>query len=334
MLLPVQWQKAHSSPMAMNSIKKTPYDFGPIAIWRTKYFTVTTFGILVGLGFFLAAIHTWFFLGYEGHNYDKSQILSLGIRLSMAIPVGAYLMARILDLHRLFRGELNLSSFLRIPGFGLWGGLFSGLLTIFLSSWEYGWNPLIILDAVVIGLPLAQMFGRFGCLNYGCCHGRIHHGWGSIRYQHPESKVLRTYKHLKGIPLYPTQLFSATANFGLYILIVFLAKTFPNAEPGFLTSVYLMLYGVKRFTIEFFRGEFPRTNLINLSLWQWFSLGFVATGTSLFISLESPFNALPINALHFGTGLVMVKMLLPMTLIATIIVTLIYSLQGRRIGTW
>jgi len=310
------------------------HDFGPIAIYRSKYLIVTVFGLLVGFGFFLAAIHTWFYLGLKSSHYPANQILTLGFRMSIAIPLGAYFMSRILDIGRLIRREITLKAFIRIPGFALWGGLFSGMITILITTHQFDWDPLFIFDAAAFGLPLAQMFGRVGCLNYGCCHGRPHNGRWSIQYQNHESKVVRTYSHLRGVGLYPTQVYSGLANLGIYLTIMSLVFIFPAAETGLITSVYLILYGLKRYIIEFFRGEFPRTNLWGMSIWQWFSLGFIASGIVLGLSLMNPFFGSHIHTFYLTDGFSMVKLLTPMTLLATTIITIIYSLQGKRIGNW
>ncbi|MFQ6678203.1 MAG: prolipoprotein diacylglyceryl transferase [Fidelibacterota bacterium] len=310
------------------------HDYGPIAIYRSKYLIITVFGLLVGLGFFLAAIHAWFYLGLKSSQYQIHQILILGFRLSISIPIGAYLMSRALDMGRLFRGEITLPAFFRIPGFALWGGLFSGIITILATAHQFNWESLFIFDAAVFGLPLAQMFGRIGCLNYGCCHGRPHGGRWSIKYQNTESKVIRTYAHLRGIDLYPTQVYSGLANLGIYLIIISLVILFPAAEKGLLTSVYLILYGLKRYIIEFFRGEFPRTSFLGLSLWQWFSLGFIASGIILGLSLMNPFFGSPTRYFYLSDGFSMVLVLTPMTLLATSIITFIYSLHGKRIGNW
>jgi len=309
-------------------------DFGPLAIYRSKYLIITFFGLLVGLGFFLAAIHAWFYLGLKFNDLPMYQVRNLGLRLSIAIPLGAYLMARILDLKRLLSGKVNFSTFIRIPGFALWGGLISGLITILISASQYNWETLVILDAVVFGLPLAQMFGRIGCLNYGCCHGRPNNGPWSIKYRNPESKVIRTYSHLKGVALYPTQIFSGLANLTIYLILLAIVVQLPMAESGLLSTVYFILYGLKRFIIEFFRGEFPRTSLLKLSLWQWFSLGFIFSGILLGLNLMNPLFGANSYNFQINSGFIMVKMLMPGTIIATAIISFIYSLHGKKIGVW
>jgi prolipoprotein diacylglyceryltransferase len=309
-------------------------DFGPIAIYRNKYSIITTFGLLVGLGFFLASIHAWFYLGFRTFHYPPNQIFILILRMSVFIPLGAYLMSRALDMKGLFNREVSLSTFFRVPGFALWGGFLSGFLTIMFSAYQFSWNPLVILDAGVFGLPLAQMFGRIGCLNYGCCHGKPFNGKGSIRYYNPETKIIRTYRHLKGVALYPTQLYSALVNLSIYLIFLIIVVQTPIAVNGLLTVVYLVLYGLKRFIVEFFRGEFPRTNILSLSLWQWFSIIFAVGGIVLGYSLLDPFMVAPTHSSTILDGLMKVKLFFPMTIIATVIITFIYSLHWKQIGTW
>lgn len=311
-------------------------DFGPIALVRTNHFILTTFGLLIGLGFFLAAMHAWFYLGFRSIEIPVAHLIRIGLWLSITIPGGAYLMARILDLPNLLRGKMSLGQFLRIPGFALWGGLFSGIFTILISALTFGWSPLKLIDAITFGMPLAQMLGRLGCLNYGCCHGKpcpSSHRKLTIRYRHPEAKVLRTYSHLKNVPLYPTQLYSAIANLAIYLTMVAITFIFPQAPIGTLTGLYLFLYGTKRFVIEYYRGEHPRTNLLNLTLWQWFSVGFAAAGLTIGLTVM-PGSFMPDMPQTIANGIKMARILAPATIVGTMIITFIYSLHGRRIGSW
>jgi prolipoprotein diacylglyceryltransferase len=308
-------------------------DFGPIALIRTRHFTITTFGVLVGLGFFLAALHTWFYLGYHRIFFTVDQLSVLAGGLTLAIPTGAYTMSRFLELPRLLKGELTLKTFIRVPGFALWGGLLAGILFILLTSYHYGWNPRQIFDAIVLGLPLAQGLGRIGCLNYGCCHGRPTHGKKGLRYFHKDSKVLRTYSHLRGISLYPTQIYSAIGNTFIYVILLSITFSGEPVATGFLTAVYLVLYGTKRLVVEYFRGEYPRTKIFSLSLWQLFSIGFIAVGVALLLNIH-PLPTPRLLEPALSEGIAMIKALIPLTLLTTILITVVYSLQGRKIGSW
>lgn len=306
-------------------------DFGPIALFRGQSFTVATFGLFIGSGFFMAALHSWFYLGSMDAGLSTADLAWFTLILSLGIPSGAWLMSRLLDLPRLFSGTVSLSRFLRVPGFALWGGLLSGGFLILTVTQMAGWNTLQVFDAIVFGLPLAQAFGRIGCLNYGCCHGRECTSGPSVTYYHHESKVLRTYRHLRGIPLFPTQIYSAVANTLIYLVLLGLVLSRPGAPLGLLTATYLILYGLKRLLIEFLRGEYPRTGFLGLTLWQWFSLGFIGLGLFLFFH-----PGLPVDPTRFsaGEGWALLQAMLPWSVIASLLVAAAYSIHGRKVGKW
>ncbi len=304
-------------------------DFGPVALFRGQSITVTTFGLFIGSGFFLAALHTWFFLGFSEAGLSIHDLIWFALIISVGIPFGAYTMSRIVDLPRLISGEISFSRFLRIPGFALWGGLLSGGLLILGVTSLQEWNTLQVFDAIVLGLPLAQALGRIGCLNYGCCHGRECTRGPAITYHHLETKVLRTYKQLRGIPLFPTQIYSAIANTLIYLTLVSLVVFRSGMPLGLLTATYLILYGLKRLLIEFLRGEYPRTIYGRLTLWQWFSLGFVLLGTVLLFHLGPE--------LTVGStieGMALLKTMLPWTFLTSLLVAAAYSIHGRKVGKW
>ena len=314
------------------SVTASKYDFGPVALFRTRHVTVTTFGMLVGLGFFVALMHFWFYLGYRQVALHDASLVFFGLLISLAAPVGAYSMARLLDLPRLIRGEVTLAQFFRIPGFALWGGLLLGMAVIYILSRANGWNPLVMFDGVVFGLPLAQAIGRLGCLNYGCCHGRPHPKGRGIRYHDPETKVLRLNGALAGVPLYPTQIYSSLANVGIYLILLAVALVPESPTPGMVTALYLLMYGTKRLALELLRGEWPRTNILGLSLWQWFSLGFIAAGAFLLGNLEPGLLRAVLPSV--GNGLSLARNCFPITAAMTLGFTAIYALQGRTIGSW
>ena len=78
-------------------------------------------------------------------------------------------------------------------------------------------------DIVLPFVPLAQAFGRVGCLFYGCCFGARADGlWWAIRFPagspvhaaHLHGVDALKYSALSSYPVHPTQLYSA---FGLLL---------------------------------------------------------------------------------------------------------------------
>ncbi len=103
-------------------------------------------------------------------------------------------------------------------------------------------------------IPLGQAIGRLGCFAAGCCYG--------APTDSPLGMYLRNHDGEWAVR-YPTQLMSAAADlFIFYALLGFEQYQSRRREeswpfPGFIFLSYLALYSVKRFAIEFLRGEKP-----------------------------------------------------------------------------
>ena len=99
-------------------------------------------------------------------------------------------------------------------------------------------------------LALGEAIGRIGCFFNGCCFGtRTDVAWA-----------------LEG--RHPSQLYSAVAAFSIYLLLL----RMPNRWPA-----YLLLYGVTRFAIEFFRQPVS-TPIAGLSIVQWCCILAIGAG--------------------------------------------------------
>jgi phosphatidylglycerol:prolipoprotein diacylglycerol transferase len=139
------------------------------------------------------------------------------------------------------------------------------------------------MDAMIPGLAIAHMFGRFGCLSAGCCYGKpTGSSWGIKLYS---ELVDRQYW---GINLHPTQLYEASALFILFwgLIWVFRTKRFD----GQVVLTYFMAYPIIRSIIETFRGDIIRGFIIEdvLSTSQFISiLVFLTASIALIRRLKS-----------------------------------------------
>jgi phosphatidylglycerol:prolipoprotein diacylglycerol transferase len=158
----------------------------------------------------------------------------------------------------------NLSS-----GFVVYGGILGGIFTGYIYCKKKGLNFLQQLDLFVPSIALAQGFGRIGCLLAGCCYGEETHGWFGIIFHESELAP-------NGIKLIPTQILESVFSFALFFVLIILAKK--QRSNGFIASLYLLLYSLGRFIIEFYRGDIIRGSIGILSTSQFISLlVFVAT---------------------------------------------------------
>jgi len=309
-------------------------DFGPVVLLQGRSFTFVSFGFLVGLGALFSSLHTWLYLGAYQIMPQASHAYKLALALAFGAPISAYVLTRFLDIKVWLSGEKSFFQYIRTVSFGLWGGLVGGLaILIGFALWTQ--TPLLaLLDSFAVGVPLAQVFGRLGCLNYGCCHGKectSNHPFG-IRYYNQQTKVLRYDPELRGKRLHPTQVYAAVGNLAIYLIILVIWLRWDSRPEGLLAAVYMSLYGLKRFSVEFLRGEFPRIYFYGLTIWQWFSLSFVVAGSGVVVFILD-FNH-TVGTANFNAGAQSMQSGYGLLLLVSVILGLAYGTHGRKIGSW
>ena len=137
-------------------------------------------------------------------------------------------------------------------GFVAYGGLVLGpLATILYVKKIKKQSFLDKLDLCVPSIALGQGIGRIGCFLGGCCYGEVleGHPWYGVVF--PEGVLPSSIP--AGASLFPSQLVSAA---GLVLIFVLLVLITPNSKfRGQVTAVYMMVYSVARFVIEYFRAD-------------------------------------------------------------------------------
>ena len=160
-------------------------------------------------------------------------------------------------------------------GFVVYGGIIGGVLTAYLYCRFKKLSFLDYFDLILPCVAIAQGFGRIGCFLAGCCYGKETDSWLGIAFT-------TSTQAPNGIKLLPTQLFSAAGMFLIAaILFTFAAKV--KHEKGQVGALYLILYSIGRFGIEFFRNDF-RGTVGPFSTSQFISLFIFVVGIVLFIA--------------------------------------------------
>ncbi len=309
-------------------------DFGPVILYQGQSFTLVGFGLFVGIGTLLAALHTIFYLGAYQIIPQNFQISQLALYVAVVAPISGYIMTRILDIKTWLSGEKLFIEYIRTVSFGLWGSLTGGLIMITAFASLNNIPLLALLDAFALGVPLAQAFGRVGCLNYGCCHGKecsSDHQPG-VRYFDSKTKVLRFNPELRGKRLHPTQVYSVFANAAIYLSILTVSLIWDGRPIGMLVAIYMGLYGIKRFNVEFLRGEFPRVYFSGLTIWQWFSILFILLGLGIMTYVLT--GGVTIGENSVSEGYQSLRATLGVLILAPVIMGMAYGIHGRKIGSW
>jgi phosphatidylglycerol:prolipoprotein diacylglycerol transferase len=135
-------------------------------------------------------------------------------------------------------------------GMSFHGGLIGVLIVGILFSRKNQKSFWRIADLIIVTVPIGLGLGRIGNFINGELFGRVTQvPWGMI---FPKGGPL---------PRHPSQLYESALEGGLLFLILWLLKDreLPN---GGLLAIFLSLYGVFRFFVEFFREPDPQVGFV------------------------------------------------------------------------
>src|SRR5713101_8165046 len=211
--------------------------------------TIYTYGVLLAaaylLGLKLAMVRA------QARGLDAARVLDLGIYIIISALIGAKLLLIVTDF-RTFQADPKELLTLARSGGVFYGGL---ILAVIVAVWyirRAGLPLWTTCDAFAPGIALGHVVGRFGCLFAGCCYGRPTSAPWAITFT--DSFAAVNVGTPLGIPLHPTQLYEAGAEL---LILGALLLTERNRRPfaGRTFWLYMLLYAVSRFIIEFFRGD-------------------------------------------------------------------------------
>lgn len=229
--------------------------------------TIYLYGVMLAAGFFMALLLTL----TRGKKRNCSEDVIYGIFLCAIIGgmSGSRILYYIVELPRILKNPSILWNFK--TGYVVYGGIIGGVLCSYVYCRLKKASFLTHFDLVMPAVSLAQGFGRIGCFFAGCCYGRQTDAWYGITFRNSVYAP-------NGVKLIPTQLISSAGDFLICGLLLLYAKREP--EEGRVASLYLILYGVGRFAVEFLRND-HRGSIGVLSTSQLISIGIVTLGVLL-----------------------------------------------------
>ena len=211
--------------------------------------TVYTYGVLLAaaylFGLQLARVRA------KQRGLDANRVLDLGIYIIISALVGAKLLLLITDFKSFTADPRELLTLARSGGV-FYGGLIVAVIVALWYIRRVGLPLWTTCDVFAPGIALGHVVGRFGCLFAGCCFGKpTTRPWG-ITFTDPFAAA--NVGTPLGVALHPTQLYEAGAE--LLILIVLLVTERKGRPfPGRTFWLYMLLYAISRFIIEFYRGD-------------------------------------------------------------------------------
>jgi phosphatidylglycerol:prolipoprotein diacylglycerol transferase len=276
-------------------------------LFRIGNFPINTYGVLLALAFLLALVVAAWLASRDG--LPRERVYDLGLWMLLAALVGSkVLMLWTEPIYREHPLQLLSLDFLRSGGV-FYGGFLGAVLTGYLLIRRYGLPWWKTADAFAPGIALGQAIGRQGCFAAGCCWGKPTTAHWGVHFTEAGHEVTgvptivgqlaepaqqnywasKLGGDLAPLHLHPTQLYESFAMLAIFLFLIWLHRR--KRFSGQVILFYAVLYGITRFTIEFFRDD-PRGDILSLTT-------LTGLSTSQLISLIVGLSALFILILRY-----------------------------------
>jgi phosphatidylglycerol:prolipoprotein diacylglycerol transferase len=229
----------------------------------------------------LAAVYTILRLGRR-EGLDAGQLLDFSTWLLLVAVLGAKMLMVLSDwgYYRQNPGEIfSRSTFL--AGGVFYGGFIAALL---FAVWYIRLRHLPfwkVVDVYAPAISLGLGLGRIGCFAAGCDYGKpTTSAWGVV-FTNPIAHEISGVP--LGVPLYPTQPIMMVASLSIFAILMW---RYPKkTRDGEIFVLYLALYAVARFFIEFLRGDEDRGFVFDHLLSTSQFIAILALATAVWMAL-------------------------------------------------
>jgi phosphatidylglycerol:prolipoprotein diacylglycerol transferase len=209
------------------------FEVGPIRVgW---------YGLMYVLGFLASYLLVRYQMKKKDFDLSRPEVENLYFYLILGLMIGARLgYVLFYDLKAYLADPFEIVAIWH-GGMSFHGGLIGVLLVGVLFSWRNRKSFWKIADLVIVTAPIGLGLGRIGNFINGELYGRVTQApWGMI---FPKGGTL---------PRHPSQLYESALEGGVLFLILWLMKD-KKLPTGGLLAIFLFLYGVFRFLVEFVR---------------------------------------------------------------------------------
>lgn len=276
-------------------------------------FPIFGYGLFLMLGFVVGLLLAWYRAKKTGLSTNAT--MDVGIISIFAGVVGARIAFLLLDYHPSHGDYGTFSEWIAVwqGGLTFQGGLFLALIADFAYL---RWKKISagrMFDVYAPSLAFGVGLGRIGCLLNGCCWGKPAPAGSWFGMLFPENSEpmliqrMQAFEYpeewndmvvslgyptgtLDPIPIYATQIVSAIGLFLIGLGLLWAERRWRDRPDGQVIVWFLVVYGIARFIIEFWRDDTPLrygfAGFEGLRLGQWLGLGMVVVGLVLHICLN------------------------------------------------
>ena len=165
-------------------------------------------------------------------------------------------------------------------GLAFFGGLTAGAVAMIWVMRREGARIVDVADSVAPAIPLAQAIGRWG--NY--FNQELYGGPSELPWAVEIDEANRIAGYREFETFHPTFLYESILNLVVVGVILWVEKRFKPA-PGSLFALYLVLYGIVRFSMELLRTD-DQNEFLGIRNNGWIALGATLLGVFGYIQLH------------------------------------------------
>jgi phosphatidylglycerol:prolipoprotein diacylglycerol transferase len=249
-------------------------------------FPVYTYGVLLAAAYLLGL--QFALVRARARGLDGNRVMDLGIWIIISALIGAKLLLLLVDFDTFRQNPRELVTLMRSGGV-FYGGLIAAVVVAIWYLRRHKLPVWSVTDAFAPGIALGHVIGRMGCFFAGCCFGRATDVPWAITFtnQYAAENVGTPLN----VPLHPPQLYAAGAELVILGLLLVMERK-GRPFPGRTFWGYLLLYGITRFIIEFYRGD-ARGMVGDLSTSQFVSVILVPLSLVMLMVLSRRSNPGP-----------------------------------------
>ena len=227
-------------------------------LFKIGSFQLPTYGVLLATAL-IAALYTVVRLGRR-EGMDTGRLVDFSTWIIVTALLGAKLLMILTEwsFYSAHPGQIFSKATLEAGG-GFYGGF---IAATFFSIWYIRTYKLPfwkVFDIYAPAIALGQSIGRLGCFSAGCDYGVPSHSFWAITFTSEFSHRMTGVP--LGIPLFPWQIVASITMLCIFGILIWRFRH--KTRDGEIFLLYIVLYAVARFSLEFLRGDPDRGFVFN-----------------------------------------------------------------------
>ncbi len=243
-----------------------------------RTFTIAWYGVMIATGILACFATLFLFAKYKRVDEKFTDFCFYNAIFAIVAGLGgAALLQATYNYIQNPEAGFNFGDGLTFIG-GLIGGVGFFLIVYFIVRRKFNDTLLKMMPIVASCVTVAHGFGRIGCFIAGCCAGIETGTKLDCKFQDVYGGVV-----IGEFYALPTQLYEATFLFIMFAILTFIAFKFTGK---YNMGIYLIAYGIWRFSIEFIRGDDRGAFVKGVSPSQFWSIVMVLLGVGYILAIK------------------------------------------------